>query len=116
MSGQKNCIYHFKKLYKKTKTGYRFETWILTEEIRKLHHEFSIKYEQHAEVNALVNAAKNGTNVNNADIYVSISPCSACAKMIITSGIKNVYYVHKYDNDEFGIKLLKENKINCKKI
>jgi dCMP deaminase len=44
----------------------------------------------HAESNAILNAAKNGTKVEGATIYVTFPPCSQCAAAIIQAGITRV--------------------------
>ena len=44
----------------------------------------------HAEMNALVQAAKRGHSVDGATAYVTNMPCTTCAKAIITAGIKRV--------------------------
>lgn len=41
----------------------------------------------HAEVNAILNAAKNGVNLSGSTIYVSEHPCSNCTAAIINAGI-----------------------------
>jgi len=50
----------------------------------------------HAEINAIAQAAKNGTSIRNADIYVTHTPCIHCFKVIINTGIQRVYYVKDY--------------------
>lgn len=45
----------------------------------------------HAELNAILN--KNTENVKNCTLYVGLFPCNECAKVIIQSGIKKVYYM-----------------------
>lgn len=45
---------------------------------------------EHAERNAIYNAARVGTGINNCVIYVSHFPCVDCARAIINSGIKRV--------------------------
>ena len=69
----------------------------------------------HAEENAILFAAKNGISVNDCSMFVTVLPCERCARMIVQSGIKEVYYSEKYHNGR-GLKLLKENKIKVKKI
>ncbi len=44
----------------------------------------------HAEMNALVQAAKYGNSVDGATAYVTNMPCTACAKAIISAGITRV--------------------------
>lgn len=46
----------------------------------------------HSEVDAIGKAAKNGSSLNGATIYVTRYPCEACARLIITAGIKRVVY------------------------
>jgi dCMP deaminase len=50
----------------------------------------------HAEQNAINNAAKNGINILNTELYCTTFPCSMCAKSIINSGIRTVYYRDGY--------------------
>ena len=44
----------------------------------------------HAEMNALVQAAKRGNAVEGATAYVTNMPCTTCAKAMITAGIKRI--------------------------
>lgn len=46
---------------------------------------------EHAERNAIYNAARLGMSTNNCDIYVTLTPCNDCARAIIQSGIKTVW-------------------------
>ena len=50
----------------------------------------------HGEQNAICQAAKLGISINEATLYCSITPCSACAKMIINAGIKRVVAEKRY--------------------
>ena len=50
----------------------------------------------HAEINAIAQAAKNGTSIRDADIYVTHTPCIHCLKVIINTGIRRVYYEQDY--------------------
>ena len=50
----------------------------------------------HAEQNAIVNAAKNGVSINGGELYCTMFPCYACAKMIINAGIKRVIIDYDY--------------------
>jgi len=61
----------------------------------------------HGEVNAILKAAKNGNSVNNSTIYLSLSPCLDCSKLILQSGIKRVVYLTAYRNLE-GVDFLKQ--------
>lgn len=46
----------------------------------------------HSEVDAITNAAKAGISVDGATIYITRYPCEACARAIVASGIKYVYW------------------------
>lgn len=60
----------------------------------------------HAEMNAIMFAAKNGTATDGCDLYITHSPCFECAKMIIQSGIKRVFYETDYrDTDSIDFLL-----------
>ncbi|PLX44408.1 MAG: cytidine deaminase [Deltaproteobacteria bacterium] len=61
----------------------------------------------HAEQNALIQAARHGVNMDGADLYCTNLPCIICTKMIINSGITNVYYFDGYA-DEMSLAMFKE--------
>ena len=69
----------------------------------------------HAESNAIAKCSKGSQSSKNSDLYVSLSPCINCAKMIIQAGIVNVYYQDVY-RDVSGLDLLKKAGINCNQI
>ena len=50
----------------------------------------------HAEQNAICQAARYGVNISGSTIYITISPCLTCAKLIINSGISEVVYGGDY--------------------
>ena len=50
----------------------------------------------HAEANAIAQAARLGISVLNATMYCKMTPCAACAKLIINSGIKRVVAEKRY--------------------
>jgi dCMP deaminase len=54
----------------------------------------------HAEANAIIQAAKNGTGIDGADIYVTASPCWNCFKLIANSGIKRIFYLEFYRDEK----------------
>jgi dCMP deaminase len=81
---------------------------------REDHHHWSNDNELHAEANALVFAAKHNVEVDNCDLYVTITPCNNCLKLISASGIKNIYYLYKYDKMDMNPELLK--KVNVQEV
>jgi dCMP deaminase len=50
----------------------------------------------HAEQNAILYAAKNTMTIEGSTLYVTLSPCIACARVIYTVGIKKVFYMNSY--------------------
>lgn len=50
----------------------------------------------HAEQNAILYAAKNKATIEGSVLYVTLSPCLACARIIFTAGIKKVFYFQSY--------------------
>jgi dCMP deaminase len=66
----------------------------------------------HAEENAILYATKNGSNLEGSTLYTTLSPCIACARLILSSGIKNVIFKDSYaeykglESDE-GVDFLK---------
>lgn len=67
----------------------------------------------HAEQNAIGFASKSGVSINGATMYITQSPCISCAKLISSTGIKEIIYLEEYRLDE-GLKYLK-GKIKCTK-
>lgn len=65
----------------------------------------------HAESNALTKIAKSTMSSGDADLYTTTSPCFECAKLIIQSGIKRVFYNETY-RDMSGVELLEKSNIN----
>ncbi len=50
----------------------------------------------HAEMNAITQAAKNGSAINDADIYVTHTPCIHCMKVLINTGLRTIFYDRPY--------------------
>ncbi len=53
----------------------------------------------HAEMNAIIQAAKNGTSIDGAAVYVTASPCWSCFKSIANGGIKRIVYGEFYRDE-----------------
>ena len=80
---------------------------------RTAHHLWSQSNELHSEQNALAYCAKNGIKTNDSILYITLSPCIHCAKILLVAGVKKVIYDDVYDLDNIGIKFLKENGVVC---
>ena len=57
-------------------------------------------YVVHAELNAVLNA--NGRDLRGSKIYVALFPCNECAKAIIQSGVKEIYYLSDKYSDSLS--------------
>ena len=83
---------------------------------REKHHLWSNQNELHAEQNMISFCAKNGIKTEGTTIFLTISPCIHCAKIIVASGIKEIYYIELYDKDTSGVDFLVDNGVICNKI
>ncbi|MBS9782715.1 MAG: dCMP deaminase family protein [Arcobacter sp.] len=99
-SGYTNCNEHWNNLYTKE------------------HHEWSKTYEIHAEMNAIIWAARKGISIEGATIYVTLEPCSECSKNLIAAGIKKIVYekAYEYTNSEIISKFIKDNGVCIEQI
>jgi len=70
----------------------------------------------HAEENSITQAAYHGITTKDAMIYVTLSPCLTCAKMIINAGIREVIYDEEYSFNDQTRALLEEAKVTCRRI
>lgn len=59
----------------------------------------------HAEENLILYAAKKGILLENSTLFITLSPCPICCKLIFGSGIKKVYYAEGY-RDMSGLEYL----------
>lgn len=64
-------------------------------------------YVLHAEANAIMKVAKSTNNSNGATLYITLSPCRECSKLVLQSGIKRVVYLNSYKDDS-GLKFLEK--------
>lgn len=64
-------------------------------------------YVLHAEANAILKVARSTQSCEGATLYITLSPCKECSKLIHQSGIKRVVY-HEGYKDNSGIEFLKK--------
>lgn len=64
-------------------------------------------YVLHAELNSLMKMARSTDSTDGCTMYVTMSPCMECSKMMIQAGIKRVVYREKYRIDD-GVELLRK--------
>ena len=60
-----------------------------------------------AEANAILKVAKSTQSAEGATLYITLSPCRECSKLIIQSGIKRVVYSIEY-KDTSGVDFLRQ--------
>ena len=53
----------------------------------------------HAEQNALCDCAKRGVSCNSAIAYITHYPCLICTRLLLASGISEIYYINEYKKD-----------------
>jgi len=64
-------------------------------------------YVLHAEANAILKVAGSTQSCKNATLYITLSPCKECSKLIHQSGIKRVVYANEY-KDTSGVQFLEK--------
>ena len=64
-------------------------------------------YVLHAEANAIAKVSSSTQSTNGATLYITLSPCRECSKLIFQSGIKRVVYNKKY-KDTSGLEFLEK--------
>ncbi|TLT00528.1 deoxycytidylate deaminase [Aliarcobacter cibarius] len=104
--------------YNGTPPGYQNCCDYWNGEYTKDHHEWSKTYEIHAEMNAIIWAARKGIAIEDATIYVTLEPCSECSKNLIASGIKRIVYEKSYEHTNSNVvsKFLKDNGVKIEQI
>lgn len=61
----------------------------------------------HAEANAILKVAASTQSSKGATLYITLSPCRDCSKLILQAGIKRVVYARAY-KDLSGVEFLKQ--------
>ena len=67
----------------------------------------------HAEANAILKVASSTQSAKNATLYITLSPCTQCSKLIHQAGIKRVVYANAY-KDPSGLDFLKKAGVELK--
>ena len=63
-------------------------------------------YVLHAEANAITKVARTTQSAKGATLYITLSPCKECAKLILQTGIQRVVFTEMY-RDQTGVEFLK---------
>jgi dCMP deaminase len=72
-------------------------------------------YVLHAEANAITKVARSNNSAENGTLYITLSPCKDCAKMILQAGIKRVVFSVAY-KDLSGVDFLQQSGIEVVQI
>lgn len=67
-------------------------------------------YVLHAEANAILKLARSTQSALGATLYLTLSPCKECSKLILQAGISRLIYINAYSDNE-GITLLENHGI-----
>lgn len=69
----------------------------------------------HAEANAILKLASSTQSAKDATLYLTLSPCKECSKLILQSGIKRLVYIDQYSDTE-GLKFLENAQVEVLQI
>lgn len=72
-------------------------------------------YVLHAEANAILKVAASTQSCQGATLYITLSPCKECSKLILQAGIKRLVYFLDY-KDNSGLEFLSKSGIEIKQI
>lgn len=72
-------------------------------------------YVLHAEANAIMKVARSTQNASGSTLYITLSPCRECSKLVLQSGIKRVVYMEPY-KDSSGLEFLAKAGIKVEQI
>ena len=72
-------------------------------------------YVLHAEANAILKISRSTQSCEGATLYLTLSPCKECSKLIFQSGIKRVVYIQAYPDNE-GLVFLESAGVETLKI
>ena len=72
-------------------------------------------YVLHAEANAILKISRSTQSCEGATLYLTLSPCKECSKLIFQSGIKRVVYIQDYPDNE-GLVFLESAGVETLKI
>lgn len=64
-------------------------------------------YVLHAEANAILKVAKSTQSAKDATLYLTLSPCKECSKLVLQAGINRVVFINAY-KDSSGVDFLRE--------
>lgn len=72
-------------------------------------------YVLHAEANAILKLAGSTQSAKDATLYLTLSPCKECSKLVVQAGIKKIVYMDDY-SDNAGVEFLRNHGIEILQI
>lgn len=95
----------------------KYPNGINTPELREEHHLWSKLHETHAEMNAILSAAKEGISIKDSYMFTTTIPCNECLKNMIQLGVKKIFFkdFYEYGNDTHTLTFLNEVSIDIYK-
>ncbi|MDF0719004.1 dCMP deaminase family protein [Kaistella sp. PBT33-4] len=72
-------------------------------------------YVLHAEANAILKLAASTNSAKGATLYLTLSPCKECSKLVLQAGIRRLVYISEYSDGE-GISFLRNHGIDILQI
>jgi dCMP deaminase len=70
----------------------------------------------HSEINAITDCAKRGVSLDKSIIYITHYPCINCFRAIAACGIKEIYYIEDYNNNNIVEELAMDSNMKIVKI
>ena len=68
-------------------------------------------YVLHAEANAIMKVARSTQSAKGATLYLTLSPCKECSKLVLQAGIERVVFLNAY-KDKSGVEFLRNSGID----
>jgi dCMP deaminase len=72
-------------------------------------------YVLHAEANAILKIARSANDAKGSTLYITLSPCKECCKLILQAGIRRLVYIHEY-KDTTGLEFLRSAELEIAQI
>ena len=72
-------------------------------------------YVLHAEANAILKLASSTQSAKGATLYITLSPCRECSKLVLQAGIARVVYIDAYSDNQ-GIEFLQSHGVQTLQI
>jgi dCMP deaminase len=72
-------------------------------------------YVLHAEANAILKIARSANDAKGSTLYITLSPCKECCKLILQAGIRRLVYINEY-KDITGLEFLRSAELEIVQI